>query len=205
MTFGLSENDVINTIVETIRKEDPQSVKHLVHLLREKLTLPEKQITNLILKLQEEGVIDLEQSPPQLSRNFASFLRTSNAYWYWIIIVLTSAAATIFFAIPENTYPWVYLRYILGTVFVLWLPGYALTKTLYMDVSGSGKNLDSIERLGLSIGSSLAITSIIGLLLNYTPWGIRLTPIVLSLSALTLILATTTIIREYQAHISSTG
>jgi uncharacterized membrane protein len=47
---------------------------------------------------------------------------------------------------------------------------------------------------------SLALVPIVGLLLNYTPWGIRLTPIVLSLLALTLIFATVAIIKEYLAQ-----
>jgi len=203
LSFSLSESDVIHTIVETIRKEHPQSTKLLVLLLKEKLMLSEKQITNLILKLQEEGVIELEQSPPSPSQKFTSFLKTSEACWYWMIVVITFVAATIFFAIPEHAYPWVYLRYVLSTFFVLWLPGYSLTKTLFLDYPFSGKNLDLVERLGLSIGLSLAIVSIIGLLLNYTPWGLRLTPIVLSLSALTIILATIGAIREYQVHMSS--
>ena len=45
---------------------------------------------------------------------------------------------------------------------------------------------------------SIAIVPIIGLILNYTPWGISLTPIVLSLFALTLISATVAIAREHQ-------
>jgi uncharacterized membrane protein len=46
---------------------------------------------------------------------------------------------------------------------------------------------------------SLALTPIVGLILNYTPWGIRLTPIVLSLLALTIVFATAAIIRGNQA------
>lgn len=50
-------------------------------------------------------------------------------------------------------------------------------------------DLDAIEILALSIGLSLAITPLIGLLLNYTPWGIRLDPIVISLTTFTLTMA----------------
>jgi uncharacterized membrane protein len=46
---------------------------------------------------------------------------------------------------------------------------------------------------------SLALVPLVGLLLNYTPWGIRLTPITLSLTALTLTFATAAVIREYQS------
>jgi uncharacterized membrane protein len=54
---------------------------------------------------------------------------------------------------------------------------------------------------------SLALVPITGLLLNYTPWGIRLLPITLSLLALTLTLtltlATAALVREYQLKIET--
>ena len=39
--------------------------------------------------------------------------------------------------------------------------------------------------------------------LNYTPWGIRLAPITLSLLALTIVFATVAVLREYQAKAQS--
>jgi uncharacterized membrane protein len=98
------------------------------------------------------------------------------------------------FTIPEEVFPIVYARYILGSLFVLFLPGYSLIKALFPT-----KELDNIERLALSIGMSLALVPIAGLLLNYTPWGIRTTPVTLSLLALTTTLATAALIREHQA------
>jgi uncharacterized membrane protein len=95
----------------------------------------------------------------------------------------------------------VYVRHVLGTIFVLWLPGYTFIKALFptkVPIQTSSEDLDKIERIALSIGLSLALVPIVGLLLNYTPWGIRLTPIVLSLFALTIIFATAAIIREHQ-------
>ncbi len=70
------------------------------------------------------------------------------------------------------------IRIALGLIFILFLPGYALIAALFP----SGKSIDWIERLALSFGLSIAVTPLIGLLLNYTPWGIRLVPIVASLS-----------------------
>jgi len=50
------------------------------------------------------------------------------------------------------------------------------------------KGINKIERIGLSFGLSIAITSFLGLMLNYTPWGIWDTPIILSLFFFTEIL-----------------
>jgi hypothetical protein len=50
-------------------------------------------------------------------------------------------------------------------------------------------NLDGIERVALSFGLSIAITPLLGLGLNYTPFGIRLTPILIVLPVFTIALA----------------
>jgi uncharacterized membrane protein len=97
--------------------------------------------------------------------------------------------------------PLVYLRYALGIIFLLFLPGFAFIKALFpakAPVKTSSENMDTIERVVLSFGMSLVLVPIVGLILNYTPWGIRLTPIVLSLLALTVVFATAAIIRESQ-------
>ena len=46
--------------------------------------------------------------------------------------------------------------------------------------------IDGIERVALSFGTSIAIVPLIGLVLNFTPWGIRLIPIVVSLTGFTV-------------------
>lgn len=76
------------------------------------------------------------------------------------------------------------LRNILGLPLVLFLPGYALIAALFPAKS----DLDGIERTALSFGLSIAVVPLIGLGLNYTPWGIRLLPILISLSVFTIIM-----------------
>ena len=49
-------------------------------------------------------------------------------------------------------------------------------------------DIDLIERMTLSIGLSIVIVPLIGLGLNFTPWGIRLDPIVISVTLFTLVM-----------------
>ena len=70
-------------------------------------------------------------------------------------------------------------RQILGLVFILFLPGYAATAALFPE----NDQIDTIERVALSFGLSIAIVPLIGLGLNFTPWGIRLDPILGAVSA----------------------
>lgn len=77
------------------------------------------------------------------------------------------------------------VRIPLGLVMVLFLPGYTLIAALFP----AKDDLDGIERVALSFGLSIAVVPLIGLGLNYTPWGIRLTPVVISLSFFTVAMA----------------
>ncbi|NOR78248.1 MAG: DUF1616 domain-containing protein [Methanophagales archaeon] len=77
------------------------------------------------------------------------------------------------------------IRIILGLPLVLFLPGYSLIATLFPRKD----DLDGIERVALSFGLSIAISPLLGLALNYTPFGIRLTPILIVLSVFTISLA----------------
>ena len=75
------------------------------------------------------------------------------------------------------------IRSALGLVMVLFVPGYALIAALFP----GKKDIDGIERAALSFGLSIAVSPLIGLGLNYTPWGIRLDPIVVCLTIFTLV------------------
>ncbi len=75
---------------------------------------------------------------------------------------------------PDNA-----VRQVLGLIFVLFLPGYAASAALFPE----NDQIDGIERVALSFGLSIAIVPLIGLALNFTPWGIRLDPILATVSA----------------------
>ena len=77
------------------------------------------------------------------------------------------------------------IRIILGLPLVLFLPGYSLIAALFPRKD----DLDGIERIALSFGLSIAITPLLGLALNYTPFGIRLSPVLIVLSIFTISLA----------------
>jgi uncharacterized membrane protein len=71
-------------------------------------------------------------------------------------------------------------RLILGLPFLLFIPGYVLVFALF-PARKTDRGIDTLERIVLSFGLSIAVVPLIGLLLNYTPWGIRLEPIMSSL------------------------
>ena len=77
------------------------------------------------------------------------------------------------------------LRIGLGLLFVLFFPGYTLIAALFPrkgTVSGT-------ERVFLSFGLSIAVVPLIGLILNYTPFGIRLESVLLSVLSFILVMS----------------
>ena len=84
------------------------------------------------------------------------------------------------------------IRIIFGLPLVLFLPGYSLIAALFPRKD----DLDGIERIALSFGLSIAITPLLGLALNYTPFGIRLSPVLIVLSVFTIALAICAYIRR---------
>ncbi len=102
------------------------------------------------------------------------------------------------------------VRVVVGLVFVLFVPGYAFIAALFPEAgdpptaeeppddpptgdptgpNGTGvgdRGIDGIERTALAFGLSIAIVPLIGLALNFTPFGIRLVPILVSISAFTV-------------------
>jgi hypothetical protein len=200
LTKNSTQDQLEQTIIQITLESKPQTVKELVSFVKQKTQVPEKQIIQSILNLQSQGKLKFT-TQPQPTTKISAYLETTQALWYWITLAWTIATIAVVFTIPEDSYPVVYIRQVLGVVFVLWLPGYSFIKALFpkqVPIKTSDKNLDTIERAALSLGMSLALVPIVGLLLNYTPWGIRLTPITLSLTTLTIVFATAGIIREYQ-------
>ena len=142
-------------------------------------------------KLVEEGKLKLvDPNPP---RSFLKYL-VNPAYSLWLWTALSLTMLTIVSICLSNYVPQARVaRYVFGTIYVLFLPGYSLIEALYPEK----QSLKPIERLALSIGLSLAIVPLLGLLLNYTPWGIRLDPI---MASITTFIVTMLLIAAYRKY-----
>lgn len=134
-----------------------------------------------------------DPEPPAGFLRYAA--RLDYSLWFWALVSSVAAALATIYISPAA--PWLTpLRYVFGTVFTLFLPGYSAIQALYPDE----RSLAPLERLALSVGLSLAILPLLGLVLNYTPWGIALDPVVLSTASLTLSLAVAALYRRYSLH-----
>jgi uncharacterized membrane protein len=106
-----------------------------------------------------------------------------------LLILLTLLCMPFVLMPPLNETP---IRILLGLPLVLFLPGYSLIAALFPRKA----DLDGLERTALSFGLSIAVVPLLGLALNYTPFGIRLSPVLVVLSVFTIALAVVAYIRR---------
>ena len=108
-----------------------------------------------------------------------------------LVILLTLSCILFVLTPPLNETP---VRVVLGLLLVLFLLGYSLIAALF-----PGKDdLDGIERIALSFGLSIAVVPLLGLALDYTPFGIRLVPMLAGLSVFAVLVAGIAAVRRFE-------
>jgi uncharacterized membrane protein len=107
-------------------------------------------------------------------------------------IILISIVALTLILFPVAAFTTGLLRIILSFLCLIFFPGYTLISALFPKQGDIG----AIERIALSFGASIAIVPILGFVLNFTPWGIKLMPILISVGAFILIMSIVGFIRQ---------
>ena len=176
-----------------MKEQQPQNVAQVLPLIQKEFGLSEDDAMKRVLRLRANGELFLkDQAPPSSQR---AYLLSLKAAWFWIVVALSIASSVSVFIISDGAYPLAYLRYVFGSVLVLFLPGFCLIKALFPQ-----KTFDEIERVMLSVGLSLVVVPLLGLFLNYTAWGITVFSLIVSLVPFALVSASVGILREYRAQ-----
>jgi uncharacterized membrane protein len=129
-------------------------------------------------------------NPEQEKGTHSSLHGKSGLPWDMKIVLLWTALCIVSIYTPVINQS--FLRIILALPLILFIPGYVLLAALFPD----SNDIDTIERIVLSIGTSIVITPLIGLCLNFTSWGIRLDPLIISLTAVIIVLVIIAVIRR---------
>lgn len=154
-------------------------------------SLTKAELADLVWQLSKEDKAKLEDVP--VKESLSEFLRHwERNLWLYGSLVISFATIIVVYGTSAEV-PIKALRWVLGSMFVLFIPGYMMIEALFP----RGIKIDSIERFSLSVGLSIVLAMLVGLLLNYTPWGIRLTPILISLMILTIGLDLIALLRKY--------
>jgi hypothetical protein len=190
----LSETkDLHDQALDYLKKNGTTTVPTLLDALRAKNSaVTDTEVANLVWRLAEQGQVDVEDVPPQVRSPREYLGLWERNLWFYVSIAASLMTVLVIYTVPSQL-PLVVLRWILGSVFVLVIPGYVTVEALFP----KRRELEGVERFALSVGLSLILVMLIGFLLNYTPSGIRLTPIVISLTIFTIGLSLAALVRKF--------
>lgn len=176
-------------VLKLLREGKYVSVEEAARSVAPNLGISVEEVTRIIYILWKEGYIDVINE--RALRNFLYYFFSLESVSFWILVGYSVLTSLIVLLVSEP--PLLYLRYILGVGLVLYVPGAVLIEVLY-----PSSDLEPLERFSLSIGLSLAIVPFIGLILNYTPLGIRLEPVLYSIVLFSIAAGFVALVRKYR-------
>jgi hypothetical protein len=166
--------NIKDLILETVNNKEVSIDDIINYINKIDKSIRLEEIKEAIYELEKDDKIELLD--PKFNGSFIDYLKSYySLFTVWFTLIVTGITLLTIYILPSIE-PFSILRIIIGFIFVLFIPGYALNNLLFPNKH------DTIENVAFSIGFSLAIVPLIGLILNYTPLGIRLDPIVLLIS-----------------------
>jgi len=187
-----SQTSPAELVQKIARSRHPATVCQLAQMVMAESSIGEEDFEQIVRKMVGDGSLVLDEPVHEIESPWDYLLTPTISLWFWAALGVTVLAVTVVFFIPD-LFPVVVIRWALGSALVLFMPGYALLQLLFPKPS----EMDSLERFALNIGLSLALVPLIGLVLNYTPWGIRFIPVTASISAFTVTFLIAAATRKY--------
>lgn len=148
------------------------------------------EIHDAVRNLEKKGTVNLsEEKMP------SSFVKSLSDPWtnlpLWGAVLGTVVMIVSLYQLPQEG-SWLGVRGVIGAVFLFGVPGYALTGILIQH-----DKPHVVERIAISIGMSLAAVVLIGIVLDYSQIGVRMEPIIASMSAFGIAAAIIASYRNY--------
>ena len=184
-------------ILEVVETKQPKNVKDLIAFVQKQAgDTTVSEIAAEIKSLQQRHMIALEAPAAPSAKGLTNLLFSRSNTWFWATVALAFLTFASVLLIPAGGTPLSYVRYSFGFIFVVFLPGYCLTETLFPKKD----SIDIIERITLSVGLSFAVTALVGLFLSFTSIGLTLMTALPTLSLIVIVLALISFMRKYKAE-----
>lgn len=187
------KEELNDLIIRTIKESGYIEVRELIDKVELSYRVNPEFIAKKIYLLSKDKMLEIIE--PEYSSPL-EYLLNPRSLWFWVLTLLISSTLPVIFFLDAS--PFIFLRYFLTSLYILYLPGFALTETLYP----KREDLQPFERLGLSIGLSIALIVGVGFLLNSLPYGINLKSSTMSLAILTEGFGLIALAKKYKNHAS---
>jgi hypothetical protein len=155
-------------------------------------------IVRELMSLQDEGTIELSEI--KKCKTFPQYLASPYSTWFSGSIAMIAVAVALVFVplslISFFSEPVIYLRYFFGSVLVLFFPGYSLMEALFVKKSP----FDDLTKYALSLVMSLALVTLISLVLGFSPIGLETLPITVTIASFSVLLLFVGLSRRYDYY-----
>jgi len=185
--------------MNVVRSKHPRTVRELADIVMAENAIDERSLLSTLESMVADGSIEVKMPSYEIDSILDYLFALSVSGWFWITLGITFITITIVLFVP-GVFPFDVLRWVLGSAFVLFLPGYTSLQLLYP----KGSEIDQSERFAVAFALSLAVVALMGFALNFTPWGIRLDSVTSALGAFTTTCAIAAAYRKFQ-HIRRQG
>ncbi len=194
-TRDYAQNSLRKKIIDSIQMDRNLKLEDLLDDVSLEGGYKQEAIVHELMLMQDEGIVDLYES--KKSKTFLQYMISPNSVWFLgsiatIAVTLALVFVPLYF-LSFFSEPVVYLRYFFGSVLVLFLPGYSLMEALFVKKS----SFDDLTRYALSFVMSLALVTLISLVLGVSPIGIETLPITVSVALFTIVLLFIALKRRY--------
>lgn len=176
-------------ILDIIKEYKCKNVREVVEIAQKiDRNLDTNEIRRILLSLQSKNIIKLKE--PLFVGSFKDFILDKYAsIKFWLVIAFVSLTLSVVYFIPPIEH-YLHIRWFIGSIFIFFIPGYSFTNMLFRGVTFPLK-------IVLSIALSIILTALIGVSLNYTMIGVKLTPLLVILSTISVSMASIGIYKEY--------
>ncbi|MHA1252756.1 MAG: DUF1616 domain-containing protein [Candidatus Helarchaeota archaeon] len=183
-------------IINILKNNKNLTIKHLITKINSEYNYSNNQIIKCIKDMAKKGLINISKITIHKEKPFKNpiinYFLSKNSLSFWLSLIIIVISFFLVYYVPQNSIllqnPWLIflgiLRIIFGTIITIFLPGYLLLSLLYYNK----KDLDILQMFGLSIGLSIIIIVIIGLIFNFIYFEITSINILIIIEALSLIL-----------------
>lgn len=174
--------EIQQAILGQMNSGEEYTVGDLISKISESREIQSFEVARNISVLELKGQIKLRDN--ELPNSLVSYLESPYGTWFWAVVGTMFLSFVLIYLLPQVGAV-VYLRYAFGIAFIAFLPGYAVTESLYPLES----DLTVLERTALSLGLSLTVVPLVAILFYYSHIPIRLDTMFLSLSVLGILLS----------------
>jgi hypothetical protein len=168
------------------------TLDEVVKILNSQGIKPENTLKNIYFL---EKNMRLRLINPYYPNSFFKYLLYAYSLFFWgqFLFIVFFYFITYY---SESVYPIIFIKYVSSFIFILFIPGYALLNAIYYKKD----EIEGVKKISLIVVTSITITAIVGIILNFLPWGVDSYLYFFTISILFIILNIYGLYKKYEYY-----